>query len=78
MQKMTPQDAQAWRDRWRAVNAHRAAEVRAMSPEEKLRQLAELMSTQVSAESIKKREAEVTKIRQRWFKLRKAYGCKFQ
>ncbi len=46
-----------------------------MSVAEKLRQLAELMSTPVSAEWLKKREAEVKVVRERWVKLRKAYGC---
>jgi hypothetical protein len=72
---MTQKDAQAWQRRWRTVNAHRVAEVRAMSMDEKASQLSELMSMQVSAQWIQKREAEVQVIRQRWAKLREAYGC---
>jgi len=75
MQKMTAKDAQEWRDRWRVVNAHRAAEVRAMTADEKIRQLAELMSAPVSAERVKSRAAEVEIVRQRWAKLRNAYDC---
>lgn len=75
MLSMTPKDAQAWQRRWRTVNAHRVVEVRAMSMDEKVRQLSELMSMHVSAKWIQKREAEVQTIRQRWAKLREAYGC---
>lgn len=75
MQKMTPKDASAWRDRWRAVNAHRVAEVRAMTVDEKADQLDDLMSANVAAKWIRKREVEVEIIRRRWARLREVYGC---
>ncbi len=75
MRKMSRKDTQEWRRRWRAVDVHRIKELRAMSVEEKLRQLTELMSTPVSAEWLKKREEDLKIVRERWVKLRKAYGC---
>lgn len=75
MLPMTPKDAQAWQRRWRTVNAHRVAEVRAMTVDEKADQLDELMSANVAAKWIMKREVEVEIIRRRWARLREVYGC---
>jgi len=75
---MSPQesrDIRAWQRRWREINKRRVAEILSKSPEEKACEVSVMMSTQVSPEWAKKREAEVEEVRRRWATLREFYGC---
>ena len=66
-------EARAFRQRWRRANEAERAELRATSPEQKLRQLSALMA---SVDAMGWREAladETDGVRQRWLRLRKAF-----
>lgn len=72
--RMTRVEAQAWKARWELVNEAEREELRNTSAELKLRQLAVLMASVKTfgwAEALADEEAEV---RERWNRLRKAYG----
>jgi hypothetical protein len=72
--KLTRTEAQAWAARWRRVNEAERRELRATSPEQKLRQLAALM---LSVDALGWRAAlaaEEAEVRDRWNRLRRAYG----
>ncbi len=66
-------DAVAFRRRWEMVNAFEEEELRALSVDEKLAQLAMLMRLARELDWTETLEREASKVRNRWNKLRKAY-----
>ncbi len=66
-------DAVAFRRRWEMVNAFEEQELRALSVDEKLAQLAMLMRLARELDWTEALEREASKVRNRWNKLRKAY-----
>ena len=72
--RMTKEDADAFRARWKLVNHAEREELRATPVEVKFRQLAALMASVEQlgwTQALAEEEAEV---RERWNRLRKAYG----
>ena len=74
--EFTAAEVRAWADRWKMVNAAEIAELRSTPVEVKLRQLASLMA---SVDAMGWREAladevGVAEVRDRWRRLREAYG----
>ena len=71
---MTKAEAAGWRERWKAVEEAEREELRATPLEMKVRQLAALMAAAHElgwSEALAAKEAAV---RERWMKLRKAFG----
>lgn len=73
--RITKSQARAFRERWKAVNAAERAELRATSVAEKLHQLAALMGSVRMPGWEKPSAAEEAEIRDRWKRLRKAFGA---
>jgi hypothetical protein len=71
--QITKEDAMAFRKRWKMVNAFEESELRALSANEKLGQLAMLMAFAKELDWTEALEREASKVRNRWNKLRKAY-----
>ena len=72
--RISKAEAKAFKKRWEAVNEAEREELRATSAEQKARQLAALM---ISAEQVGWTEslaAEEAEVRDRWIRIRKAYG----
>lgn len=61
----------AWKARWAAVNEFQEAELRALSAEEKFRQLESLFGLARVLGRDEEREAEAAVVRDRWMKLRR-------
>jgi predicted ArsR family transcriptional regulator len=70
--RITREEGRAFRKRWEAVNAAEREELRAMSGEEKLRQLAALMASRDLFDWTEEMREEA-EVRQRWNRLRRAY-----
>ena len=71
--QITKADAVAFRKRWKMVNAIQEEELRALSADEKLGQLAMLMTLAKELDWTEPLEGEASKVRNRWNELRKAY-----
>ena len=71
---ITREEAQAFKERWQAVNAAELEELRATSFEQKLRQLAALMASVKQMEWTAALAAEEDEARQRWLRLKRAYA----
>ena len=71
---ITKTQARAFRERWKAVNAAEREELRATTVAAKLRQLAALMGSVRTRGWEKPSAAEEAEIRDRWKRLRKAFG----
>jgi hypothetical protein len=71
---MTAVSIRAWADGWRLVNAREIVELRATSPTRKLHQLAALMGSVEAMGWSEILAAEDSEVRERWSRLRKAYG----
>ncbi|MGO9469944.1 MAG: hypothetical protein ACLQIB_47710 [Isosphaeraceae bacterium] len=71
---MTRAEARAFAARWKLVNACEERELRQTSSVQKLRQLAALMASADELGWTRALAAEEEEVRQRWRKLRKAYG----
>jgi len=69
---MNKADVQAWRRRWRLVNAFEKQELRATTVETKFRQLAAMMQTALVLNWETSTEAELKALRQRWIRLKRA------
>jgi len=69
---ITRKEARAFRKRWEAINAAEREELRAMSMEEKLRQLAALMASRDLFDRTEEMKGEA-EVRERWNRLRKAF-----
>lgn len=72
--KMTKAEGKAWARRWRLVNKREIEELRRTPMEVKLLQLALLMDSADEFGWETNREEEVNEVRERWKKLRQAYG----
>jgi hypothetical protein len=72
--RMTREEALAFQARWRLVSEAELEELRATSPETKLRQLAALMASVEPMGWTEALQAEEQEVRERWIRLRKAYG----
>jgi hypothetical protein len=70
--RITREEARAFRRRWEAINAAEREELRAMSMEDKLRQLAALMASRDLFDWTEDMKSEA-EVRERWNRLRKAY-----
>ncbi|MBM2809817.1 MAG: hypothetical protein HW416_576 [Chloroflexi bacterium] len=70
---VTRDDLIAWRERWALVNEVHEAEVRALSSAQKLEQLDALLAF-ARWLGWQRSEAEVQEVRDRWNRLRRAYG----
>jgi len=64
--QMTKAEAQAWKDRWRRVNAFEIEELRHSTPEQNLRQLAILMTWPSALGVTEALRAEKEEARRRW------------
>jgi uncharacterized protein YabN with tetrapyrrole methylase and pyrophosphatase domain len=71
--RITREEARAFRRRWEAINAAEREELRAMSMEDKLRQLAALMASRELFSWTDEMRNEEAEVRERWDRLRKAY-----
>jgi len=69
---VTKAEARAFRARWQAVNAAEVEELRGTPVEEKMAQLAALMASVDASGWAEALEAEDTKVRERWSRLRRA------
>jgi hypothetical protein len=76
---MEKAEVQAWRRRWREVNAFLREEARATPVPERLRGFAQMLDIgrhwPWKPEQLAAEEAEVNRVRERWAKLRKAFGA---
>jgi hypothetical protein len=72
--KLTKADGRAWLRRWRLVNRQEREELRHTSLEVKLRQLAALMFSSTQLGWNDKLASEEILARERWLRLRRAYG----
>ncbi len=75
-QRISRKEARAWRKRWAAVNRAEIEELRRTTPEEKFRQLCALMESAKALGWARALAAEEAEVRERWMRLRKAYGGK--
>ena len=71
--EITKREALAFRKRWRIVNTFEKEELRVLSVDEKLGQLAMLMALAKELEWTVATDIEVGTTRDRWNKLREAY-----
>ncbi|MBI3976670.1 MAG: hypothetical protein HY331_00650 [Chloroflexi bacterium] len=71
---MTKAEALAFKARWEMVNAAEIEELRATTPEKKLRQLAAMMALAKQLGWTDALAAEEGEVRERWNRLRRAYG----
>ena len=72
---MTKTQAQAFRQRWQMVNDAECEELRRTPPELKLRQLDALFALAGQLGWMPALSAEEAEVRERWNRLRKAYGA---
>jgi hypothetical protein len=71
--RITKSEALEFRKRWKIANALEEEELRALSANEKLEQLAMLMALAKELDWTEPMEREASKVRSRWNKLRKVY-----
>lgn len=74
MPSMTPDEARAYVTRWQLLQAVEATELQRTSTEIRLRQLAALMASRDVFGPEPERDAQVQVVRDRWARLRRAYG----
>ncbi len=72
--RLTPEQARSFVDRWRLVNEAEIAELRATPIEDRFRQLAVLIASVEELGWAQALEAETEITRERWQRLRRAYG----
>ncbi|MDH7500176.1 MAG: hypothetical protein QHH30_07300 [candidate division NC10 bacterium] len=70
--RISGEEARAFRRRWEAINAAEREELRAMSMEEKLQQLAALMASRDLFDWTEEMKSEA-EVRERWNRIRKAF-----
>ena len=71
---MTPEQARSYFERWNLVREVETDELQRTSMETKLRQLAALMASRHLFAPEPDREAQISEVRDRWDRLRKALG----
>lgn len=74
MPKLDPAETRAWLSRWNEVEEVTLAELRRMTPEEKLAQLETLMRDAAMFDWSAADE-EDARVRELWMRLRERYGC---
>ena len=74
MGDITPDEARAYLKRWELMSQAEVEELRRTPMETKLRQLAALMESRHLFPPEPNREAEVSLVRERWARLRRALG----
>jgi hypothetical protein len=74
MSDLTPEQAQAYLNRWNLVREVEATELRRTPIETKLRQLAALMESRDLFGPEPDRENQIREVRERWARLRRALG----
>jgi hypothetical protein len=74
MAAMTPEQAEAFRERWNLVRDAELLELRRASVATKLRQVASLMASRHLFGPEPEREAQIQEVRERWARLRQALG----
>jgi hypothetical protein len=72
--RITPDEAQAYVERWALVQKRETAELRRTSMDTKLRQLSALMASRDLFGTEPDRESSVHAVRERWARLRRALG----
>ncbi|MGQ0835083.1 MAG: hypothetical protein ACT4O5_09230 [Gammaproteobacteria bacterium] len=72
MTSITPKQARDYLDRWKLVEEVEANELRTVSMETKLRQLAVLMASRNLFGDDRDRETRVREVRNRWTRIRAA------
>ncbi len=72
--RITKKEGRAFKRRWAAINRAEIHELRWMSLEEKFKQLAALMASSKQLGWNEALAAEEDEVRERWNRLRKAYG----
>ena len=73
-EKTTKEEYRRYRERWKRINAFELEELRATSPETRLRQFFSLLEIARSMNWTTSSVAEIEEVRARWNRLRKAYG----
>ena len=73
--KMTKAEVKAWMERWKRVNEAEKRELRATPVDVRMRQLGTLMHWALELGWAKDLASEEEAVRERWAKLRKAYGA---
>lgn len=76
MKRTTKEEVQAWKARWEAVNAFEREELRRTPVAVKVRQLAALMASVHQFGWEGALAAGEEEVRQRWQRLRRAYGVR--
>lgn len=71
--RMTRESVRKWKENWRAVNAREVEELRAMTPDEKFRQLESLMASVDAFGWREQLEEGVEEVRERWHRIRSHY-----
>ncbi len=71
---MTKEEARLFRERWAEVNRREIEELRAATPELRLRQLATLMKWAKSFDWEEQLKAGEEEVRERWIRLKRHYG----
>ena len=74
MSRITPEEGQAWLERWRLVSEGEIAELRRTPLRTKFEQLAALMASRQLFDPDPDRERQVREVRERWLQLRRALG----
>jgi hypothetical protein len=74
MSSMTPEAARQYPERWRLVEEREISELRETPIETKAKQLAAFMASRDLFGEDPDRENEVSEVRARWARLRKALG----
>jgi hypothetical protein len=75
MARVTPEEAQAYARRWVLLQEFEAAEMRRTSMDTRLRQLSALMASRELFATEPDRELQVQAVRERWARLRQAFGA---
>jgi hypothetical protein len=71
--RITPEEARAFKERWRLVNEADRAELQRLTPDDRIRQLAILMASVRSMGWAEKLEAESAASCENWQRLRRLY-----
>lgn len=72
---MDRDEVRAWMARWEIVNQHTIEEVRALTPEQKFRQLETLVASASLFPPAADEEEEDQRVRDLWMRLRARYRC---
>lgn len=68
--QMTKSEIRAWKDRWKTVNEFTLLEARALTPDQRLRELETLFDFAYTIHGPKSDEEDAIEVRQRWLRLK--------